>query len=90
VLEAMMAGVPVVTGRFGSISEVGGAACVYVDSRSAEALAAGMAEVLGWDAKTRADRVEQGRRHAATFSWNRTAAQTIAALEEAAGGSQKP
>ncbi len=83
VLEAMMAGVPVVTGRFGSIPEVGGDACVYADSRSAQALAAGIGDVLEWDAATRSARIQRGGLRAATFSWSRTATQTLAALEEA-------
>ena len=84
VLEAMMAGIPVVTGLFGAIPEVGGDACVYVDSRSPEALAAGIAEVLAWDGATRSRRVAQARLHAAGFSWRRTAELTMAALVEAA------
>ncbi|MEI6218613.1 MAG: glycosyltransferase family 1 protein, partial [bacterium] len=85
VLEAMVAGVPVVTGRFGSIPEVGGDTCVYVDSRSPELLAAGIGDVLGWGAETRKRHVEQARRHAGSFSWKRTAGRTLAALIAAAG-----
>ena len=88
VLEAITAGAPVVTGRFGSIPEAGGNACVYVDSRSADALAEGIDAVLRWDTGTRARRVEQGRLFATGFSWSRTAARTLVALEEAAGSSR--
>lgn len=85
VLEAMVAGVPVVTGRFGSIPEVGGDTCMYVDSRSPEALAAGIGDVLGWGVERRKRHVEQACRHAGSFNWKRTAGRTLAALIAAAG-----
>ena len=83
VLEAMAAGLPVVTGRFGAIPEVGGDACVYVDSRSPEALAAGIAEVLGWDAAARSRQADKGRCHAARFTWRQTATATMRCLKGA-------
>ena len=83
VLEAMAAGLPVVTGRFGSIPEVGGEACVYVDSRRPEALAEGVASVLKWDAKTRRQHGDAARKRAEGFNWKHTAERTLDALKEA-------
>jgi len=83
VLEAMAAGAAVITSNVSSLPEVGGDAVEYVDPWSVEAISAGLERVL-----RSPDRVALGRRareRAGTFSWARTAALTVAALERAAG-----
>jgi len=86
VLEAMSAGVPVVTTRCGSIPEVGGDHAWYADPDSAENLAGRVLEVLSLPGSERARRLDAARAHAATFTWDRTARLTLDALRDAANG----
>jgi len=83
VLEAMMAGVPVVTTRCGSLPEVGGDVVQYADTPDAEGLAAAIRRVWAWSDGQRRDALAAARRHAGTFIWSRTAAQTLRVLEQA-------
>jgi glycosyltransferase involved in cell wall biosynthesis len=91
-LEAMVCGVPVVTGRFGSIPEVAGETCVYVDSQLPSSLASGIESVLAWDAAVRKERTEKAKCRAEGFTWELTARRTLEVLEAAAepGGSGGP
>jgi glycosyltransferase involved in cell wall biosynthesis len=72
VLEAMAAGVPVVSSDAPALVEVGGGATVTVPVGDADALAAALAEVLGSDAR-RASLAEAGLNRAADFSWESAA-----------------
>lgn len=76
VLEAMMAGIPVVTTRQGSIPEVGGDVVTYADGQSAEDLAEKMRDVLTWSLKIRQSCVDAARKYAARFTWESTAVAT--------------
>lgn len=71
-LEAMAAGVPVVTTRAGSIPEVVGDAAVLVEPGDAEALAGALLEVLGGAGVE--NMIRRGRTRAEQFSWERCAA----------------
>jgi alpha-1,3-rhamnosyl/mannosyltransferase len=84
VLEAMTAGVPVVTTRCGAIPEVAGDHAWYADPASSADLADRILEVVEQPPAERRQRIEAASRHAAGFSWSRTAAETLAALHEAA------
>ncbi len=84
VLEAMGAGVPVVAVDCGPMREVGGAAIRYCDGSPGD-LARQLDDVMGLDAVERADLVRKARESAATFTWEKTADQTVAVLEKAAG-----
>jgi glycosyltransferase involved in cell wall biosynthesis len=77
VLEAMAAGVPVVTSDAPALVEVGGGAPLVVPRDDPAALAAGLAEVV--DPAGRAPRVAAGRARAAGYSWT-TAARRLWAL----------
>lgn len=82
VLEAMRRGVPVVTARTSSLPEVGGDAALYVDDPlDAEALARALQQALDerehWSAL--------GLKRAATFSWDRAAADVAGVLRRYAG-----
>jgi len=77
-LEAMAVGTPVVAARRGALPEVCGGAAILVEP-PAEGLAEGLAEALADGARLR----ELGPRRAAAFTWERAAAQTLAAYEEA-------
>jgi glycosyltransferase involved in cell wall biosynthesis len=83
VLEAMTAGVPVITTRHGSIPEVGGEGVVYFDPKESGALAGRLRDVIGWSAVDRAVHVARGRTHASRFSWAATADQTVGVLRQA-------
>ncbi len=80
VLEAMRAGVPVVTVRGSSLPEVGGEAALYVDDpNDAEGMAAHLLR-LASDPALRSALVEAGRARAATFTWERTAQGVLRAI----------
>jgi glycosyltransferase involved in cell wall biosynthesis len=67
-LEAMAAGVPVVTTTAGALPEVVGDAAVMVEPRDTEALAAGIGGLLG-DETQRKELIERGFARAAGFTW---------------------
>jgi alpha-1,3-rhamnosyl/mannosyltransferase len=74
VLEAMIAGVPVLTSDTSSMPEVGGDAALYVAPRDVAAIRAGLARILG-DGALRARLGDAGPRRAAEFSWTRYGAE---------------
>jgi alpha-1,3-rhamnosyl/mannosyltransferase len=80
VLEAMAAGTPVLTSSISSLPEVAGDAAVLVDPRDAGAIADGLRRLLA-DRALAASLAERGRARAATFSWERTARETLALLQ---------
>jgi glycosyltransferase involved in cell wall biosynthesis len=80
VLEAMAAGAPVLTSNVSSLPEVAGDAALLVDPLDTEALRAGLERLLS-DEALRADLAARGRERAALFTWDRTAAATLAQLE---------
>ena len=82
VIEAMAAGLPVVTSASTACAEVGGAAALLVDPYDVDAIRDGLARVLG-DATLRANLAGAGRARAAEFTWDRTAEGTRAAYEKA-------
>lgn len=82
-LEAMLAGTPVVTTRCASIPEVGGEHVWTADPESPADIAARIREVLALGPDERARRRDAARLHAIGFSWSRTAHLTAQALREA-------
>jgi glycosyltransferase involved in cell wall biosynthesis len=72
VLEAMAAGVPVVSSDAPALAEVGGGATVTVPVGDSAALADALAQVVG-SPQDRARLSTAGRRRAADFSWAATA-----------------
>ncbi|CAK8714663.1 Glycosyl transferase family 1 [Candidatus Electronema halotolerans] len=82
VLEALLAGLPVVTVKAASLPEVGGAAACYVDAPEPELLADKIKDLLRLSAQERNRRAELGRAWAEAFTWQRTAMQTLAALRK--------
>jgi len=81
VLEAMAAGTPVVASNRGALPEVTAGAALLVDPRPAP-LAEALGTILG-DPGLQARLREAGLTRAAAFSWDRTAAQTLAVYREA-------
>jgi glycosyltransferase involved in cell wall biosynthesis len=83
VVEAQAAGVPVACSDDPSLDEAAGDAALRFGARDPEALAAALARLVEDDA-LRADLQARGRAHAATLTWDATAAGLLTALEDAA------
>ncbi|HEY8446038.1 MAG TPA: glycosyltransferase family 1 protein [Thermomicrobiales bacterium] len=82
VVEAMACGAPVVTSNVSSLPEVAGDAALLVDPRDEEAIASAMLRVLT-DSAFAADLRQRGLQQARRFTWEQTAAATVAAYREA-------
>ncbi|MFI5047359.1 MAG: glycosyltransferase family 4 protein [Acidimicrobiia bacterium] len=76
-LEAMAAGVPVVTTRAGAIPEAVGDAALLADPLDVDDLAGALQRVCD-DESLRADLVERGHVRVARFSWSRSAEEFVA------------
>jgi glycosyltransferase involved in cell wall biosynthesis len=74
VLEGMAAGTPVLSGLAAATREVGGDALVTLDPADVPGSIAASVRRLRDDPAERARVIEAGRRRAASFSWQRTAA----------------
>ncbi|HZU05831.1 MAG TPA: glycosyltransferase family 1 protein [Chloroflexota bacterium] len=83
-LEAMAAGTPVVAARASCLPEVLGEAALFVPPEDEAALAEALRAVLE-DPALRADLRRRGLARAAQFSWERTAAATLAVYREVLG-----
>jgi glycosyltransferase involved in cell wall biosynthesis len=84
-LEAMEFGTPVVTSDAASLPEVVGTAALTFPAGDDSALALALARILDDDALA-AELRANGPAHAAAFTWERTAAETVAAYRELLGG----
>jgi glycosyltransferase involved in cell wall biosynthesis len=84
-LEAMACGVPAVVSQASSLPEVVGDAAALIDPLDPAALSRTMADILSHPSEQERWR-SAGLRRAAAFSWKRTAALTLLALERAALG----
>lgn len=83
IVEAMAAGTPVITSNNSSMAEIGGDAALLVEPRSVEQIAEAMQRSVS-DRRLRARLREKGLQRARRFSWERTAAETLAAYEQMA------
>jgi len=79
-LEAMAVGTPVVAGRAGALPEVTGGAAILVDPLDTIDIANGLEQAITTGGSLR----EAGRRRAALFTWEKTAAATLAVYRELA------
>jgi glycosyltransferase involved in cell wall biosynthesis len=75
ILEAMSAGIPVLTSDCGAMAEIAGDAALLVDPYSPNAIADGM-ERLGTEAALRDRLVSAGQERVKRFNWETTATQT--------------
>jgi glycosyltransferase involved in cell wall biosynthesis len=82
-LEAMLAGVPVLTSDVSSMPEVAGRCALYVDPRDVASIAGGLALGLGDPEGSRA-LARAGRERAAGFSWDRHTADMVSELQRVA------
>ncbi len=76
VLEAMQCRTPVVCTHNSSLIEVGGEHVQFV-GEDAESIAEGVKNVLGWNDNQRTGKVKAAYEWSQTFSWGRTADQTL-------------
>ena len=84
-LEALSSGVPILVLDTEVAREVYGDAAVYVQPGDVKGTAEGLSGLLG-DASLRASLLDRAAGVLARFSWERTARETLSALESAAGG----
>jgi glycosyltransferase involved in cell wall biosynthesis len=78
VLEAMAAGIPVITSNVSSLPEVAGAAALMVDPESVDQMSAAMTRLVS-DPELAKTLSALGTERAKMFSWKKTAAQTYEA-----------
>ena len=76
ILEAMIAGTPVITSNAASMPEVGGSACIYFDPKSTSELFDKMSFLLKNTSK-QSDMVGLGKIQCKKFSWGITAEETL-------------
>lgn len=81
-LEAMSRGKPAVVGAAGSLPELAMGAAIAVNADDVGAIAGALERLLA-DAVLRQKLGEEGRRRAATFTWNRAARLTLEVLRAA-------
>ncbi len=84
VLEAMCAGVPVITSNLGAMRELGEGVARLVNPLEVDEVAAAIERVLV-DDPMRQRMVEAGRRRAESLSWDRTVEETVAVYRLALG-----
>lgn len=84
ILEAMMAGTPVVTTASASLPEVGGEQAIYVGEVSGAGIALAILEILALPANRRAELLRSAKLRAQGFSWQASAAATMRTLLSAA------
>lgn len=83
VLEAMLGGAPVVCSNTGSLPEVGGSAALYFDPTNVDEMAETIMRRLD-SPEPRDSVVAAGLAQAEKFDWQKTAAETLRAVEQAA------
>jgi glycosyltransferase involved in cell wall biosynthesis len=82
-LEALAAGVPLVTSNCSALPEVVGNAALLVDPTSIEAIAEAIGGLLENEGRRQA-LIQAGKARAREFSWERAASQTLAVYREIA------
>ena len=77
IIEAMQAGVPVITSNCSSMPEVAGTAALLVDPGSVDDIARAMVRLIE-ESGLRQRLIDAGVKRAGEFSWERAAAETLA------------
>ncbi len=83
VVEAMQRGCPVITSNVSSMPEAGGDAALYIDPEDVNDIAEKIKQVIT-DKKLRVELIAKGRKQIQKFSWEKSAKETLAVLEEVA------
>lgn len=81
ILEAFASGVPVVTAKNSSLTEVGGDAVEYFENNNTDDLAAKIIKVLS-DEVLQTGMIEKGLTQINKFSWEKCAKETLAFIKE--------
>lgn len=81
VVEAMMAGTPVITTACAAIPEVAGEAAVYFNETSSADLADQIKDVLSWNGEKRRRVIAKARERATHFSWKKSAEKLVNCFE---------
>ena len=81
ILEAMQYGCPVLTSNVSSLPEAGGDAAVYFNPEDIDEIASKIEDVIS-DPKLREEMIKKGYNQIKKFSWEKTARETLAILEE--------
>ncbi len=89
VLEAMLAGAPVVASDIPAFRELAGEAALYFDPTDAEELAQTLDRVFE-EPEATAERVAAGRERVQQFSWKSSVDRLCAVFDELLGGSPPP
>ncbi|PTU78580.1 glycosyltransferase family 1 protein [Pseudomonas indoloxydans] len=76
ILEALSSGIPVVCSNSSSLPEVSGGAALMCDPLDVDSLTVNLQRALE-DEVWRTTAIQEGLRHAATFSWQRCARETV-------------
>lgn len=85
VLEAMQCKTPIVCARAGSLPEVAGDAAVYFHPMEVDDCRQAIEKVLRYSDKQLQTMIKKGIEQAATFSWEKTARETIKVYEKVSG-----
>ncbi len=83
VVQAMAAGVPVITSNVSSLPEIAGDAAMLVDPRSVSELCSGLDRLLG-SASLRTQLAAAGRKRARAFHWDECARKSLVFFREIA------
>jgi glycosyltransferase involved in cell wall biosynthesis len=88
-LEAMACGTPVVCSNAGALPEVAGDAALLVEPRDARGLAEAIGALLA-DRALRQDQIARGLARSRQFTWDQTAAETLAVYHGLSGAEALP
>lgn len=81
VVEAMACGIPVISSKEGSLSEIGGDAVFYIDAYNINSIRNGIEAVFN-DKKLQEKLSKKGWERSCNFSWDKTAEETLKAIKE--------
>lgn len=81
VLEAYQNGCPVITSNVSSLPEAAGDGALYVDPKDSKEIAKAMEKMMN-DSALRKKLIEKGKEQLKKFSWEKTAKETLAVLEQ--------
>lgn len=84
VLEAMGCGCPVITSKEGSIPEIIGEACKYVDAYDIDSIASGISEVFN-NESLQQKLSKKGLAQSKKFTWEKTGRETMNVYQKVTG-----